>query len=212
MRSAERKGPYRFDVRRTPTSASVVLYAVEACLLAVLVGAYAFFDVNVQAFWACTLLAPRAGRLCIHRTNAFTRPSTERDEVLAFIRCGGVPARCTVELLAFCFACAGAMLLVVGGLTTVEEGTIQFLHDALPAQVSLHLAVVGVLLLLSAGIAWAAAFTASVNMCLVGMIGTLGGTALIWGSMLVFPAQLTLEHWRAATALGHTYLFADDAL
>ena len=123
-----------------------------------------------------------------------------------------MPARYTVEVLAFCFACAGAMLLIVGGLTTVEEDAVQFVHDALPAHVSMHLAVVGVLLLLSAGVAWGAAFTASVNMCLVGMIGTLGGTALLWGSMLVFPARLTLDHWRAATALGRDYLFADDAL
>ena len=55
--------------------------------------------------------------------------------MLKFVNCEGVPVRSTVEGLAFLFACAGVLDLVIGGLTNLQQSRISFLEPGLPGNV-----------------------------------------------------------------------------
>ena len=206
---------YLFDVRRPPSQIANVLYKVEMVLLALLLVTFIIpvFDAAARAFFAFTLLLPRFGRFVVHRANAFTHDTREKDEMLKFVNCEGVPVRSTVEGLAFLFACAGVLDLVIGGLTNLQQSRISFLEPGLPGNVE-KIAFGGVAMICTALAAWLVAYLSPHSNAVLATIGGLGIFGLIIASLV--GASSTSAHnlrsWKTSIELGRNSFFSDAGL
>ena len=212
-RSDSRPGMYRFDVRRPPSAISSVLYAVESVLVGVLL-IVCLLDVGKQskAVAAMALLLPRAARFVVHRAAAFMRQSTERDDLLSMLRLTGVPVRSTVEVLAFLFAAAGALLIIVGGLTLLETHRISFLGATLPGDVADRVTFTGAMMMLTAAVASLAAYVSSYNSVLLATIGAVGVSGILTAGFFEGTAKFNLHNWRSSIAVGRASFFSDAGL
>ena len=71
------------------------------------------------------------------------------------------------QLLAFLFACSGALLLTVGTITALEERRVPFLAFALPPKGEAAATTAGTMMLLTALAAWTAAYLSPNNSILL---------------------------------------------